>query len=462
MKKFLLSAMTAAALAALSTSASAVVDLNAGTGSVPYANELVVPNTTQVTGVTITSKLGFGVSNGQTRFVRYDFTNAKFVAALAPTALALTPAALNTVISQGGGAGGTYVIFQITADAAGNAQSDVVDFDPGQLTITDKSGSATVKYALYESAAAAADGGVAGRLATASGAIATFPSGLTFAAVTNSTTAEVSTLYKQFNNGVTATIAKIGSVTYAPNQAVYDPATGAPLLATDMGLFTAAGTKLVLKGADLSAAKPAPDGLYLAAVGNSCSPASGIPGTGVTATSADFVIDANPVGTSPNPPPNSTQDVCFAATGSTAIAAQDFTIAASVVAKAGTTTTNQAAIPLGNFKRNGTILKAAFADTTSASGVTMAVHMTNTSGNDANYTVRCLLPASSVAGKSGTVPANSARRESMGNGLGCPADGTLRGIELTFAVPEGAIIGAVVRQNVTTGAASFDSMVGSK
>ena len=461
MKRFLVSAMTAAALAAMAPAAFADVDLDAGTGSVSYANELVVNNTTPLAGVVTTNKLGFGVSGGQTRFVRYDFTNAKLAVALDATALVLNPPAINTVVSQGGAANDTFVIFQITADAAGNSQTDPVEFTPGNLIVTNKGSSATAKYSLYETAAGAQAGGSTGLLATASGSVATFPSGLTFAAVPNSTTAEVTTLYKEFNNGVTTTLAKIGTVTYAPNESVHRPSDGAALTAGDMALFTAAGTKLVLTGDDLSAA--AADGVYLAAAGNTCDPASGTIATNLTATTADFVIDANAVGTNPVPPAaNTGRDICFQATGTTPIAAQSFTVAASVVAVAGTTTANQAAIAAGSFKRNGTILKAAFADSTTASGVTMAVHLTNTSGIPAPYTVRCVLTTSSVAGTPGTIPANTAQRQSVVNGMGCPGDGTLRGIELTFSVPEGNVIGSMVRQNVSTGAASFDSMLGSK
>lgn len=461
MKRFLVSAMTAAALAAMAPAAFAVVDLDLDTGSVAYANELVT-NNQAVTGVTTTNKLGFGVSAGQTRYVRYDFTNAAFTLLINGTALTLNPnPPSDVVVSQGGAAGNTWVIFQITAGAVGNAQTDAVEFDPGDLTITNKLSSASVKYSLYETAAQAAAGGTAGLLATADGAVATFPSGLTFAAVPNSTTAEVTTLYTEFNNGVTTTLAKIGTVTYAPNEAVHNPADGAALTAADMPLFTAAGTKLVLTGDDLSAA--ATDGVYLAAAGTACDAGPGTLGTNLTATTADFVIDAVAVGTSPVPPgPNTGRDVCFQATGDKPIAAQSFTVAATVVAKAGTTTANQAAIPAGAFKRNGTILKAAFSDSTSASGVTMAVHLINTSGLPAPYTVRCLLNDGSAAGTSGTVPANQGQRISVVNGLGCTGDGTLRGVELTFAVPEGNVMGSMVRQNVSTGQAAFDSMLGSK
>ena len=81
-----------------------------------------------------------------------------------------------------------------------------------------------------------------------------------------------------------------------------------------------------------------------AVAGNSCDPFSGTAGTGRTATTVDFVIDANAVGTSPvAPAPMTGRDICFAADGTTAIAAQDFTVGATVVAAAGSTATENAA-----------------------------------------------------------------------------------------------------------------------
>ena len=67
-----------------------------------------------------------------------------------------------------------------------------------------------------------------------------------------------------------------------------------------------------------------------------------------------------------------------------------------------------------------------------------------------------------MAGLAGSVPANSGVRRGVNSvsGLGCPA-GT-RGVELTMAVPTGTVIGSVVRQNVTTGQAGFDGMVGNQ
>jgi hypothetical protein len=65
-------------------------------------------------------------------------------------------------------------------------------------------------------------------------------------------------------------------------------------------------------------------------------------------------------------------------------------------------------------------------------------------------------------GKPGSVPAQAAQRFSLSNGLGCPSNGTLRGVEIIFGTTPGSVIGSVVRQNLTTGQASFDSMTGNQ
>jgi hypothetical protein len=149
--------------------------------------------------------------------------------------------------------------------------------------------------------------------------------------------------------------------------------------------------------------------------------------------------------------------------GTTPIEAQSFTIFGDMVPAAGTDTSDRGPLALGDFDRNGTVLKAAFAESaTAGTGYSSAAHMTNLGASAAPFTVRCLTNVGSVAGTPGSIPANTAVRYGVNSTLGCPADGTLRGIELTFAVPEGRVIGSVVRQNVTTGQASFDNMIGSK
>lgn len=465
MKKFLFSATTAAVLAALSSGASAVVNLDDGTGSVNYASQLVVAGTTALTGgaADVSSTLGFGVSNGQTRFIRYDLTNAKFKAAVVPGDLT-GPASTKTV-AQGGAAGDSFVIFQISA-TADVPQTQTVTFASGSgastgLVIQSAGSAVQMAYSLYEDAPSAAAGGAAGRLNAnfAPQTVAGLVSGLSFTTVQNTTTVDVAaaTPYTRFIAGVggtSTTIAQIGTVKADAATGVLDPATG---LQVAYNKLVAAGTALVLKG-DFGAAEApstAGTGVYLGVDGGNC----GTPGTAPTpatpVASASFATGATPVLTRP---------LCFSvkAGNTIQIPTQSFTVEMKVTAAGGSTTTDQPAIGAGAFQRNGLVLKTAFAETTTASGVSSAIHLTNTTANAAPFKVRCILNSGAVDGTPGSLPANTAQRFSLTSGLGCPSTGTLRGVELTFAVTPGSVIGSSVRQNTTTGAASFDNMVGNQ
>lgn len=473
MKRFLVSATAAAVLSALSSGAFAVVNLDDGKTPNNYAKELVVAGTTPLAGaaVDVTSTLGFGVSGSQTRFVRYDLTNAKFKAAVDPTDLSISGAAFaNVVISQGGAAGDTYVIFQVTAAAAGNAQTETLSFASGSgastgLVIQSAAASVQMAYSLYETGSAAAAGGAAGRLNSnfAAQTVAGLVSGLSFSAITNKTTVDVAATpaYTKFVQGVTGTstqIAQIGTVSIGAATGVLTPA-GAAVVYSD--LVAATGTKLVLKGDFSGAVSPATanTGLFLGTDNGDC-------GTGnikptpdvVVGGAANFVTDVTPAVKKP---------LCFtvAAANATAVSAQTFTIEADVAPKANTTTADQPPIDAGTFVRNGTVLKAAFAETTGASGVSRAVSLSNTSNLDAPYTVRCLVNSSTtVAGNPGTLAKNSSSRLSLtgASGLGCPSNGTLRGVVLTFQSVQGNVVGSLISQNTATGQASYDGMTGNQ
>jgi hypothetical protein len=461
MKKFVLAAMAAAAAASFSGSALAgLVDLS-GVAPVPdtYASELVTAGTTVVSGTQVETDLGFGVSPTQTRFIRYDLTNATFAAGL--TAANLTVAgvvAADIVLSSGGTAGSSTVIFQITAGAAGSPVDGAVRLALGAApvgVVPTALAPIDVTYRLYETAAAAVAGG--GHLAQDSGTIIRFATavGLTATPNTNTANVEASPSYAKFLPAVppgipTTTLAEIGKVSLGTNGALKPD--GFPVALTDI---LAAGTALTLTGTDLTAATAA-TGLSLIPVGGCVAGGGGIPVTSRTATTVSFGL--------PAPFALTDASLCFEvpAANTTPIAAQSFSADVAPVPAAGVPMPDVPAVTAGTFVRNGTILKAAFADTTNAAGVSMAAHMTNLGNVPAPYTVRCLLTTNSVAGTPGTIPASTARREGLTTGLGCPSNGTLRGLELTFAVPEGSVIGSIVRQNTSTGAASFDTMIGSK
>ena len=459
MKRFLVSAMSSAVLAAMAPAAFAAVNLDDGTGSVNYAKELVTPAVTALAGgvVDVTSTLGFGVSNNQTRYIRYDLTNAKFGAAVAVANLGM--ANTTATISQGGSAGSTFVIFQITAttDILQNVTVSFASGTPG-LVIQSAGSSVQMAYSLYEDAPSAAAGGAAGRLNNnfAARTVAGLVTGLAFSTTTNTTTVDVQQLpsYTQFLGGSVATI---GTVSLDAAANVFIP-NGAAVTYTDL---VAAGTSLVLRGDFGAAVTPstATTGVFLGPDNGVC-PAAGTAPTPTTPVggAAIFVTNAAPIVNRP---------LCFTVKADNAIPipAQTFTVEGDITAAAGSTTADIAAINAGTFIRNGLVLKAAFAETTSASGVSSSVTLNNTSALPAPYTVSCLVnSAGAKVGKPGTVPAHSSSRLSVSgsNGLGCPSDGTLRGLEITFAVTPGSVVGSVTRQNTSTGQASFDSMTGNQ
>lgn len=467
MKRFLVSATAAAVLSALSSGAFAVVNLDDGKTAANYASQLVVPAVTSLTGtgVNVTSTLGFGVSNGQTRFIRYDLTNAKFKATVVAGDLAVPTSTV--VVSQGGGAGSTFVIFQITA-TANVAQDATVAFASGTggsagLVIQSAASGVQMSYSLYEDAPSAAAGGAAGRLSTAAATVAGVISGLAFSTVPNTTTVDVgapSGSYTRFlfptgaPAGTSTTVAQIGTVSIGAAPGVLDPVTGLPVT---YPAIVGAGTALVLKG-DFGTAAPSSTstGVFLGVDGGNCGTAGTAPKPATPTDKASFTTGATPAAAKP---------LCFTlpAGNTKQVPAQSFTVEADITAAAGSTATDLAPINAGTFIRNGLVLKAAFAETTSASGVSSSVTLNNTSNNDAPYSVSCLVNSvGAKAGTPGTVKAHSSTRLSVSTGLGCPSDGTLRGVELTFAVTPGSVVGSVARQNTSTGQASFDSMTGNQ
>lgn len=449
MKRFLLSATAAAIVTGWTGVAVAAVDLDTGVGLSTYASELVTNNVTSLNGAAldVTHKLGFGVSDTQTRFVRYTLTNGVFKTGVIPGNLTVPGA---VTVAQGGGVGQNFVIFQYTA-AGNQLETQAVAFALGTIgvTVTDKSSGVSLNYQLYETAANAAAGGSTGLLASRSNTVAGIGSGLTFTTTPNTTTAEVSDEYKTFKNGITTTLAKIGNLTLQATPAVLRPVDGLQVVIGDL---VAAGTSVVITTDSNWNPVAAITDVYLSTDAN-CG-GVGNAAASRTANTTTIVMNATE---------SLGYGVCYKANGTTPIEVQNFTIAADVVPAANTDTADRGPIALGNFDRNGTVLKAAFAETAgSGTGFSTSANMTNLGASPAPYTVRCLTNTGSVAGTPGTIPAGTAVRYGVNSTLGCPSTGTLRGIELTFAVPEGRVIGSVVRQNVSTGQASFDNMIGSK
>lgn len=457
-------ALAAAVACVAAGNAFAAVDLDAGTGAVTYAKELTVAGTVFTTALDTTVKLGFGVSNGQTRYIRYDLTNATWGTAV--TAADLTTATSSDVLAAGGGANDTYVIFQITATADIPSTQAVTLVNATGVKVTAATSSVLVTYSLYETAADAVNGTGSGRLAVAANkTLAGVAKSTIVTLTTASATASVNDAYKKFTDatdvaGSAQLKAIIGQVSIGlkdqdavtvGTQLAKDPATGNDVT---LAQITGAGSKVVVSTDKTFTASSLSD-LNLATA-NDCTTGS------ISDTNADRTATTSPI-TIGNA--GFTGYLCYTANGTVAIEAQNFKLAVDFTAGTGLTNTavadDESAADIGSFDRDGTVLKAAFADA-GISGFGNSIHLTNTSGTAASYTTSCLTETGRVVGLTGNVPANSGIRRGVNSasGFGCPA-GT-RGVELTMAVPTGTVIGSVVRQNVTTGAASFDGMVGNQ
>ena len=202
---------------------------------------------------------------------------------------------------------------------------------------------------------------------------------------------------------------------------------------TITGDFTAAGT--VTLGTSCAAVP-----LYTATIAG-----DGLSATFANVTAADI---------------NQALVVCYAVNGTDQIIVSNYSGAVDLDGEAGFVPAD-GVTGTGQVTRNGTVLKAAFGETPAGS-FSGTVNLTNTGSNAAPFTTSCLTTTGRVAGNAGSVAANSAARFGIGSaaGLGCPTN--TRGLELTFAVPTGNVIGSVVRQDATTGQAAFDGMVGNQ
>lgn len=455
-------ALAAAVACVAAGNAFAVVDLDAGTGAITYAKELTVANTAFVDVLDTTVKLGFGVSNGQTRYVRYDLGNAKWAANLVAGDLAVAASAV--ALSAGGTTNDSYVIFQITAAANYTPAEAVTLANATGVKVVAPTSNVTLTYSLYETGADAVNGTGSGRLAVASNKTLAGVAKSTLVTLTPaSATASVNEAYKKFTSGTAVAgsgqlKAIVGQLAIAladqdagtvGTQVSKDPATG---LDVTLAQITGAASKVVVSTdknwdsvSDINVA-----------TANDCTTGAISDTNGSrTATTTDITFGAA----------GFTGYLCYTANGTAAIETQNFKLAVDFTAGTGlagaAVADDESAADVGSFNRDGTILKAAFADA-GVSGFGNSIHLTNTSSTAAAYTTSCLTEAGRVAGLAGSVAGNSGVRRGVnsGSGFGCPAN--TRGIELTMAVPTGTVIGSVVRQNVTTGQAGFDGMVGNQ
>jgi hypothetical protein len=458
MKNFTVKASALAIAAALPGLASAAIDIDAGTGAATYASELIPATVSAGVAIVLdpaTAELGFGVSAGQDRYIRFDLTGAKWdtagVLGGASTDLEVASncgttnagAATETVV-QGGAANGTSVIFQITAVASAGIPADAsVCLDVGSVKLISAAG-ATLKYSLYSTPADAVTGLAAGRLATATGSIADSAPALVYDVTPGVSTANVASGYVDFvsDPGANSTTV-IGSVLLTTDSNVVDLNGGAVTLSdliTDAN-WVVTGEDLASLGANAASNS----GIFYSTT--SCATV-GAAGTFLSATSRRInsgTLDID-------------GDFCYRATGAIPITEQDFTTTIDLTAANGATVSDVSAQALGSFERNGTVLKAPIMS--GVAGQNTWIQVANVSSTAAPWTVQCFGPAGALgAGASSTLPAGTTGKLFY-NSLGCPAGANA--VELIINAPGGNVVGTLVRQSTTTGDSGLDSLTGNE
>lgn len=342
MNKFMIKSLVVAVATTFAASAYAAVDVNLGTGAVKFASELTYSSATPLVGaagqMSVTGKLGFGVSANATKFIRLTLANGTFKTAAGALSVACATTVAGTIV-QGGGVGDNYVIYQFTAPTGDCTQAaiwTVGDSAAGYIVASNAS-PVTVRYNLHDTAVDAVNQ-TNSLFAAGPVSLITFGPALNYALTPNTSTAEVTSGFKNFTAASpSTTLAKIGGITYGVTGAFKHNGTAAALV----DLLSAATFTIA---ADLSATATVATDLFLDNQNNCAS------------SFAPFVINAGK--TSATYSPNSTAltagtNLCWKVTGTTVLNAQVFTSALTVTAQAGSTVAGVAAATVGTIVRNG-------------------------------------------------------------------------------------------------------------
>nr|WP_316640647.1 hypothetical protein [uncultured Roseateles sp.] len=359
MKKYAIKATALAIGALVGGAAVASVDFTptpfvATTDS--FASEISYAKTggTTISGAKVlTTKLGFGVSSGQTRFIRVNLTNAVIGAtpAAGSNVVDSTSAFSNSIVAQGGQADDSYVIYQVTGQANGHGAGDTVVITLPDLFVTNANAAdVTVSYALYADPVSAANQTAGTSLSSQSGSLFGFSSGIKFKVTTKTQTATVADSYKKFSGSYGPV--DVGSIQYAASGAF--KATGVAAALTDI---VGATTKVkVLGDFNFTRADNTATNLRLGAAGDCANGAVAFTTIASDLLSASFTAGNTPF----------TKSLCITndtVTNTTpvAIPAQTFSVDFNPVSVgAGVSVTDPSAVTLGATDRDGTTLTAPF------------------------------------------------------------------------------------------------------
>jgi hypothetical protein len=361
----------ASALGVSSTAAMAIVDLSGTTQGDPiyYPSEVNIEN-----GITVD-----GVSTGDAEFTpKYNLQAGNSIWALVELsgatiatgdqwdtgAISTNNSNVSVIFTEGGAGGESSAIFQLKADSGNLTSSDTFTLyfnsnNGSQMSIASASG-VTARVRLYNdptSAQLANDQNVRDY----SGQIIGFKSGVSAMMKPNgsASTASVDTNFAQFVSGDqagSASLTDLGGIVYAPTSGVMDINSGTQVTLADM--FDAS-TSLTLEG-DFSAASsvyidPTQDG--------TCTTTGAVMGTIVDDTTATFAIGNTAIG-SESAGSYTYGELCFAADGTTAMDASEYTATLDGVAATGSQYNVGNAGPQGEYAgaidRDGVVLRTGF------------------------------------------------------------------------------------------------------
>lgn len=358
MNKKLLSLAVAAGLA--SSSAHAVVDLNAATGTVQIATE----NTIAAAGTPVLNaggalnlvvNTGFSISDSTARYMRFDFTGTTFTAAVASANLAVDDSGgaggANEVLSTGGAIAGTSVVFEVTASNGNTVQvaNDAI-LSLANFTVAAESGIG-VTYRLYDNAVDAVNNDTTKALVTTAGTLASFAAGNTTAtAVAASENIDVTQGATFFSGSTGDKLTPIGAV-------VTTDAAGTQVRAadgaTDVTTAVSQATGNLTVTGDFTFTQDltsgAPDGTYTVAnvfadTTSAACAASAVAATTLTGTTAVINLSAVAAGT--------TAFICVSANGVSTIGEGAYTGSYVTTANAGYDV-ETTALTLNTLSKNG-------------------------------------------------------------------------------------------------------------
>lgn len=360
----------------------------------------------------VTALLGVGVANTEDVFVRYDLTNGVF--GEAPT---ITTATASSTIAQGGTAGASFVIFQVSA-TADIPQTQAVTMGVSEIASLDVSSNVTVQMVVYETLTQATSQGDAlvSKTSASGAALVAFTSGLDLdaAAATAGNVAEVEDDFKKFatggaapDNAISDNLALLGSSTLGAQAGVLSADDGQAVALADM-INTATSTATI--SGDFSVAT------HSIGIDSNANCATAL--AALTANTAGDGATAETVADL-----NAKPNLCYTAdSGTTAIPEGEYGISFTLTPAVATRTNQTTALSgtIGEVVHNGTTVQLPYL--TTFEDYNQRIVMVNRAASDAAYNISSFQTEDGVTATAGDKASGS-----------IPAGGTLV-IKVTDAV----------------------------